>query len=148
MNPSPTAWKLAWESLEAIRERGALIRTNKDKQPHPRPTSTRFVVNVSNTSTAFTVGYLSLPPYCDGLPPPQFSSSTRSNVCRVQFAARDEEKAVQEGRGKHPAPLSILPSSPRWSASLSVLGGPYHSVVASIHLVPTLPFQTVPPGSR
>ena len=78
-----------------------LIPTSSSVQHHP------FVVNVSNTSTAFTVRYLSFP-CCDGLtPPPQFTTSTRTYVCHIQSTAGDEEKAVQEGRGKHCAPLCI-----------------------------------------
>ena len=46
--------------------------------------------NVSNTRTALTVRYLPFPPCCCGLtppPPPRFTSSSRTNVRRIQSAA-------------------------------------------------------------
>ena len=96
--------------------------------------------NVSNTRTAFTVWYFPFPHYYDGLPPPRVSSSTRSNVCRVYSSVRHEEKAVQEGRGKHRAPLSIA-SNLRRNASLSVPTEtlPPRRCSHSPHHLPSLP---------
>lgn len=111
----PTAWEpdACLGSLEAIRERETVLSANMDKQLGPLSNINSFVVNVSNTSTAFAVRYLPFPPCCDGLAsPPRFTSSTRSYVCRIQSAARDEEKAVQEGRGKHRVPLHYIPPPP------------------------------------
>jgi hypothetical protein len=65
--------------------------------------SASLAVPIGWPNTAFAVRHLTSLLYGDGLPPPGFSSSTRSNVCRVQSAPRGEEKAVQEGRGKRRA---------------------------------------------
>lgn len=129
---------LVWESLEA--RRCPSLSPNMDKQPR-QPNIHSFVVNVSNTHTAFTVWYLPLPLYCHGLtPPPRLTSPTRSDVHCDQSAPRDEEEAVQEGRGKHHVHLRIVPHHPQHvSSSPPAVALTLHRTSLPPHHLPSLP---------
>jgi hypothetical protein len=112
------------------------MMTNKDKQVS---NVYLFVVNVSNTRTAFAGGFL--PFSCrDGLSPPtRLSLATRSHVYRIHPAVRYKKETVQEGRGKRSVSLCISPHF-RPDASPLVLAGalPPRRYCAPHHL-PSLP---------